>query len=254
MKRELAAAVNDNLRDTFVTLAEEFHSGERRQFGPLTVAATGVPVPVFNRVFVFEAPSADRLSAAVEWMAQRDVPFWVTVADPVVEAIEESLSDRDYDLVKAAEHPGMAMAPLDEIPPAESVAEIREVTDPDDLDAFSRVAASVFEIPLAVEKRIDETALAIDDVRLFLGNVDGDPAACGLLSRTGDVAGVYTIGVVDAYRRRGIGEAMSREVLRAGRDARCPVGALQSSEMAYPLYESMGFETVRTYHLFEPAS
>jgi len=251
MARDLAADANENLRSTFGTLAESVRSGEYRQFGPLAATSAGVPVPIFNRVFVFDVPSREELSAAVEWMSGRGAPFWVTVTEPVVEGVEDHLAD--LGLVKAAEQPGMAMTSLDEIPPRDSAADIDEVADREELDDFSRVVASVFEIPLEVERRVDRAALAADDVHPFLGRVDGRPAASGLLARTGDVAGVYTIGVVEEFRRQGIGEAMSREVLRAGREAGCQVAVLQSSETAYPLYEGMGFETVVTYHLFEPA-
>jgi len=254
MPRDLATDANDNLRSVVVRLAEELPAGAHRTFGPLTAAAAGVPVPIFNRVFVFDAPPAADLTAAVDWIAEREVTFWVTATDRAVEAVEIHCPDLDRDLAKATEQPGMAMASLDEIPARTSVAEIREVTDPDELADFSGVAASIFDIPLDVERRVDRAALAMDDVRPFLGRVEGDPAACGLLARSGDVAGVYTIGVVEEFRRRGIGKAMSWEVLRAGRDAGCRVGVLQSSEMAVPLYEEMGFETVTTYHLFEPAA
>ena len=127
------------------------------------------------------------------------------------------------------------------------------MTEPDDREAFSTVTASAFEWALNVAEPVDRAALAADDVRLFLGSLDGQPAASGLLIRSGDVAGVYSIGVVEEFRRQGLGEAMSWAVLRAGREAGCHVGVLQSSEMGYPLYERMGFETVVTYHHFEPA-
>ena len=45
----------------------------------------------------------------------------------------------------------MAMAPLDEIPALDSVADISEVTGPDELDDFSRVVASVFGISRGVK-------------------------------------------------------------------------------------------------------
>lgn len=253
MPRDLVADANDNLRSTFASLAEALQDGEVRQFGPLTAACAGVPVPVFNRVFVFEAPPLDELSAAVDWMAGHEVPFWVTATDPAVERVETHLPDLECDLVKAAEHPGMAMAPLDEVPPPGPVAEIEAVTDPDDLDDYSGVAASVFGTPEDVERRLDRAALGGDRMRLFLGRVDGEPAGSGLLARSGDVAGVYSIGVLEAFRRRGIGRAMTRAVLRAGRDAGCDAGVLQASEMATPLYGELGFETFVTYHLFEPA-
>jgi len=182
-------------------------------------------------------------------MSERNVPFWVTVTDPVVEAIKEHLAD--LNLVKATEQPGMAMASLDEIPPRNSAADIAEVTDTDELDDFNRVAASVFRTPLDVAEQVYQVALVGDEKRLFLGRVNGYPAACGLLIQSGDVAGVYTIGMSEEFRRQGIGEVMSWEVLRAGREAGCHVGVLQSSDMAYPLYKKMGFETVVTYHHFE---
>ncbi|WP_435348558.1 GNAT family N-acetyltransferase [Haloarchaeobius sp. HRN-SO-5] len=249
---DIVAAANENLRRAFGMLAAEARSGESRQFGPLTVAAAGVPAPIFNRVFVFDVPPVGELSAAVAWLAERDVPFWVTVTDPAVEAVETHRAD--LDLVKAAEQPGMAMAPLDEIPPRDPVAEFAEVTDPAERDEFSTVTASAFGWPRDVVAQVDRAALAADDIRLFLGRVDGQPAASGLLIQSGHVAGVYTIGVVEELRRRGIGEAMTWEVLRAGREAGCQVGVLQSSEMGAPLYEGMGFETVVTYHHFEPAT
>ncbi len=251
MTREFVAAANENLRSAFVRLANEARTGATRQFGPLAAASAGVPVPLFNRVFLFEVPHAGDLSAAVAWMAERDVPFLVTVTGPVLENVTSHLDD--LDLVRAGEQPGMAMASLDGIPPPGSAADIAEVTDPDEREAFSAVTASAFGMEPDGAEQLDRAALAAENVRLFLGSLDGRPAASGLLVRSGDVAGLYSIGVREPFRRRGIGEAMSRAVLRAGREAGCRVGVLQSSEMGYPLYERMGFETVVTYHQFEPA-
>lgn len=249
---DIVTVANENLRRAFGVLADEARSGESRRFGPIAAAAADVPAPLFNRAFVFDAPPIGELSAAVAWLAERDVPFWVTATEPAVEVVEDHRAD--LDLEKAAEQPGMALTSLDEIPPQDSVAEIVEVTDPDEREAYSAVTASAFGWPPAVVEPVDRAALAADDVRSFLGNVDGDPAASGLLVRSDDVAGVYSIGVVEEFRRRGIGEAMTRAVLRAGREAGCQVGVLQSSEMGHPLYERMGFETVVTYHQFEPAT
>lgn len=255
MTRDLVADVNDNLASAFVTLADNVPNGETRQFGPLIGASAGVPARIYNRVFVYERPSRDDLAAAVAWLADRDVPSAVSVAEPVIDDVEPLAAD--VGLVRCGNDwpdsmPGMAMDSLDEIPPNETNADIVEVTTSDELDVFIRVAASVFETPLEIAGQVYQAAMATER-GLFLGRVDGQPAACGLLIRSEDVAGVYTIGVAEKFRRLGIGEAMSWQVLRAGREAGCQVGVLQSTEMAYPLYEKMGFETVITYHHFEPA-
>ena len=53
---------------------------------------------------------------------------------------------------------------------------------------------------------------------------------------------------------RGIGEAISRQVLRAGADVGCEVGVLQASPMGHPLYEKMGFEEVIDYRQLVPSA
>lgn len=84
----------------------------------------------------------------------------------------------------------------------------------------------------------------------FITHIDGEPAACGQLLRTDDVAGVYSIAVREQFRRRGLGAAISWTVLAAGRDAGCSIGVLQASPMGEPVYDQMGFETITRYHLF----
>jgi ribosomal protein S18 acetylase RimI-like enzyme len=68
--------------------------------------------------------------------------------------------------------------------------------------------------------------------------------------QTGDVAGIYTMGVLESARRNGIGKAVACELLRTGRAEGCEVAVSQSSEMAKSLYEDLVFEPVTTYHHF----
>lgn len=255
MARDLVADVNDNLQAPFVKLANQVREGETRQFGPLRGASVGVPVPIYNRIFVFDPPPRDELAAAVAWLTDRDVPFAVTVTEPHVEDLEALAADvglrrREED---PQTEPGMALPSLDDINPSESEADISIVSDLDELDDFVRVFAEVFDAPSDLVQQVTPATLLTDDtIHLFVGRVDGKAIACGRLVQTGDVAGVYAIGVTEAFRRQGIGKAMTWEVLRVGREAGCQVGGLQSSEMAYPLFQQMGFETVVTYHHFEP--
>ena len=65
---------------------------------------------------------------------------------------------------------------------------------------------------------------------------------------------MYTIAVREAFRRRGIGELLTWETLRAGRDLGCEVGVLQASEMGKPIYARMGFEETVRYRMLVPAT
>ena len=256
MTRDLVTDANRNLRTCFLRLADDVPGGETRQFGPLTGASTGLPLPIYNRVFVFDSPPWEELAAAVAWLVDRAVPSAVTVTESVVDTVEELAADIGLSRMEEIPLPvpGMAMPSLDEIPPSESAATITEATTVEELDPFVAVAAAVFETPPEVAEQVYRAAVTADEARLFLGTVNDRPAASGVLIRSGDVAGVYTIAVKEAFRRQGIGEAMSWRVLRAGRAAGCQVGVLQSSEMAAPLYEGMGFETVVNYYHFAPDS
>lgn len=241
-------------------LANHIPDGETRQFGAITAASAGAPAAVYNRVYVFDTPSRNNLAAAVDWMEERVAWFLVTVAAPVVDVVEALTNDlglqRNTELnwMSGGSQPGMALGSLDEIPSSTSRAAISEVSDSESFDDFVTVFASVFDAPRDDAEQIYQHSVTADEASLFVGRIDDQPIACGQLHRNRDVAGVYIIGVDEAFRRQGIGNAMTSAVLRAGRTAGCEVGVLQSSEMAYTLYERMGFETVVRYHHFEPTT
>lgn len=254
MVRDLVADVNDNFRTTGVRLAQHNPDGKTCHLGPLTAASAGIPAAYFNRIFVFDPPPQDHLAAAVAWMAEHDLPFFVTVAGPMLDAVEDLADDFGFERIDQLNwtsndsQPGMALTSLDNIPPNQSVAAIFEVTDSAGFDDFVTSFGTVFEAPPAHVEQVYRPLLPAAEARLFVGRVKGQPVACGHLEQSGDVAGIYNIGVVQEFRRQGLGEAMSWAVLRAGREAGCRVGVLQSSEMAYPLYQKMGFETVVDYY------
>ena len=252
MTGDLAAAANRNLRAAYRGPAAFLEEGETRQFGSITAAATGLPISHFDRLAVLEEPAPEDLQAAIRWLAERQSAYRVTVADPVLPAVESLLAD--HDLVETGREPGMAMGPLPEPPSAPAHVAIERVTDRAGLEAFVEVAAAVFGFPLDVARDLLAPGVVEESGMAYLvGRVGGDPVACGQLVGTGDVAGVYSIGVREGHRREGVGEAVSWAVLEAGRDAGCEVGVLQASDMGRSLYERMGFEPVVTYHYYAPA-
>lgn len=254
MSRDYVSDVNTNWRTTAIKLCDHIPDSKVRRFGLLTGASAGIPSPIYNQIFIFDSPSRRDLEAAVTWMLKRDVPFWVTVPEPLTEEVREHATEIDL-VMRDEVTPGMVLTSLDELPSNEVTTDISTVSNTDELDEYVEVAATVFGMSKDKVRQTNPPSLLDDDeMSVFVGRVDGQPVACGRLVRSGDVAGVYAIGVVEEFRRRGIGEAMTWEVLRAGREAGCQVGVLQSSEMAYSLYERMGFETVVNYRHFEPAT
>lgn len=249
MSFDLRAAERQNHLDAYISLAKS-RDGEVRQFGPITAISTGIPHPEFNRVFVFESPAHDDFTTAMEWVESRNVPFWLTTTESTSQLIEDLATDHNFRKINQT-HPGMVLESLAEIPSQDSDVDIIEVTDSTGLEDFISVFSTVFDVP-GEYLRPDPSNATDDNARTaFVGYLDDRPVATGSLFRSDSVAGVFAIAVVEDARNRGIGEAITWGVLRAGRDAGCRIGALQSSEIAIPLYEKMGFETVETYHYFE---
>ena len=248
------AAVNTNLRDAFVKLADCSHAGTVERFGSITATATRAPTPLFNRAFALDFPVHEDLTDAVAWLAQREVPFWVTVTADDVRAVTALDLESPLEPI-AGRQPGMVLSSLDDIPVADGSVEIKQVTNVEKFEEWVAVAASAFGMADEILYHLDPACLlADDDIRFFTGWLDGHPVATGQLIKTGPVAGVYNIGVLDDTRRHGFGEALTWHVLRTGRDLGCQTGVLQSSEMAYPLYTKMGFEPVVQYRNLEPVT
>lgn len=254
MERDQRADLETNWAAWLSFMTDQVPAGETHTVGSIRCCSVGVPIPLFNQAFVFEEPSVDDLQSAVGWLSQREVPFWVTAPESVANAIGEIAVTPG--LVSEGTMPGMALAPLGDVPAgAVGAADRQLVTDPALLSDVAVVTAEAFGAPLEAAQMLAPASM-LDDERCswFVTHVDGEPAACGQLLRTDDVAGVYSIAVREQFRRRGLGAAISWTVLAAGRDAGCSVGVLQASPMGEPVYRRMGFETVTPYHLLVPSA
>ncbi|MFN8468676.1 MAG: GNAT family N-acetyltransferase, partial [Caldilineaceae bacterium] len=87
-------------------------------------------------------------------------------------------------------------------------------------------------------------------LRRYVGYLNGVPvAASGLVLQAG-VAGIFAVATLPHARGKGIGGAMTRVPLLDARAEGYAVGTLQASEMGYPVYKRLGFETVCGIELY----
>ena len=81
-------------------------------------------------------------------------------------------------------------------------------------------------------------------LRRYVGYLGGVPvAASGLVLHSG-AAGIFAVTTLPAARRQCIGAAMTRIPLLDALAEGYKVGTLQASEIGYPVYKKLGFETV----------
>lgn len=93
--------------------------------------------------------------------------------------------------------------------------------------------------------------------RHYLGRLGGKPVATATLFEHGGNAGIYFVSTVPAFRRRGIGSAVTLAALWDAGACGCSLGVLRSSSQAVSMYKRLGFVTyckVSTYELHVPLS
>jgi GNAT superfamily N-acetyltransferase len=243
---DLAAAANANFLASFGTLAESSADGRVQEFGRVFAFVTGFPIALFNGCVVAEQSRPDELRAAVGWVRGHRVPYRVWIAESLVDALgavaDEFRLERD-----PVPYPNMVLDPVPEPPiPAEGVA-VMPAGPSGGMQDFLDVSVELGLSRELAERVFAPGFVANPDVLLFTGWLEGRPAGTSLAIRSGDVSGVYNVGVVPAARRRGVGTALTWASVGAGRAWECEPVVLQSSEMALPMYEAMGFRTVVSY-------
>jgi GNAT superfamily N-acetyltransferase len=75
------------------------------------------------------------------------------------------------------------------------------------------------------------------------------PVACGALSMSHGVAGIYNMATIAEFEGRGIATALAAELLREARERGLRVATLTASPRGALVYRRLGFEKVSEYRL-----
>jgi GNAT superfamily N-acetyltransferase len=220
---------------------------------------TGIPEPLFNAVFrAHLAPS--EVEGAIEEIrldaAAWDVPlFWWLTPTTTPPDLGSTLLQHGF--VHAGTVPGMAvdLARLDSQLPLPRGLTIQVVKDSATLDVWAEIAAvgTGFTPPVAAMMRTLEQDVGLrpaNALRRYVGYLDGTAVAVSGLVQHSGVAGIFAVATLPEARGQGIGAAMTRIPLRHALDNGYKVGTLQASEMGYPVYRRLGFETVCGIELY----
>ena len=239
----LVEASDRSLIDSFRKLSMQI--GEVLDAGEVFAFSTGLSVALFNGCTVLSPVSATDLRGALDWLKARDVPFSAWVDEKRASGAAGVLTafglepDPDPD-------PGMALHPLPPVPRPAAGVRIARV---DEASLAEHVGMRLADgmPPDVVAALFSSEFLADPDVEMFTAFLDGDPVGGSVAIRSGDVAGVYAVGTMEAARRRGVGTAATWACVTAAEGWGCETVVLQSSEMGLGVYRAMGFETVVDY-------
>ena len=79
-------------------------------------------------------------------------------------------------------------------------------------------------------------------IKLYIGTLDGVPVARSMVFFSSGVVGLYLVSVLEPFRNRGIGTAMTVEPLLDAREDGYHVSVLMATELGERIYSKIGFE------------
>jgi ribosomal protein S18 acetylase RimI-like enzyme len=85
----------------------------------------------------------------------------------------------------------------------------------------------------------------------LIAEANGTVVGTGVATFNGPVAWIGTIWVDPAWRRKGLGRALTLATMEAGEAAGCRTFVLVATEVGQPLYEGLGFEIQTWYQIKE---
>lgn len=246
-------AVEGNLRESFRILARHSRTGEVREYDGVTVASAGVAFQMFNAAFFSsavkdEADLRRRVAQCAVHFGARGLGWacWICT-DWLPEALRPRLRQvfRDYEMRFAADMPGMIS---DRLPPPRRALprlEIRRVGRGETRNDFCALGSTCFNVPLPWFSQVFGNDDVWAEFASWVGYADGIPVATAAAVAGAGVIGLYNIGTLPGYQRRGYGEAIMRHAIaEACREHGVEGTILQSTMQGLRLYERLKYRTV----------
>jgi GNAT superfamily N-acetyltransferase len=245
----VAGAVAEGLR----RLSEGANGGALDDVGGAFCWYSSSYVPVYNGAGMFFEHLFNRstLLAIEEFYEQRGRPYALVTLDGLVSESSERLSRLNY--VQFEYSPAMWLEGetrrWQEGPGGYRVSRVESLSD---LAAFRLVLSRVFSIsPYEVNLVLTDRVLEFPAVRHYLAWSGSEPVATTSLVLSGPMAGIWNVGTLPEYRRRGIAAELMHNAVSEALAFGYTSSMLLATFSGLPLYERLGYRTVSTVRMFE---
>jgi GNAT superfamily N-acetyltransferase len=245
MSAEDVTAIETITRNCFRSFAN-FPNAELIDDGKIFGVMSHLAIPFFSGIATTQL-EVDEVEPVIDRFREKNCPFrwWLTPSTRPRE-LESTLEANG--MRHAYDAPGM-LADLTTVPldtPVPHGITIRRLKHVDELTDWLDVFTVVFSSP-EHEQHVWRDAYVRCGVaehapwQHFVA-FDGDvPVATTSVLIEGDLAGVYFVATLEQARGRGIGAAVTRAGMRYARNIGATRAALQSSELGFGVYRSLGF-------------
>lgn len=205
--------------EVFVTADPTLGASVDRVGGATAFRWPAVPVVLFNHVIGLgddRAPEDDEIDRILAFYRNEGLPCHVQLS-PLAgqEDLGRRLAARGLE-----RHPSWGVLALtpDSRNPATILPSISvEPVDDTNRDDFVRVLLEAFQMSSPIDRAII-AMIGVPDVLSFLARYDGEPAGTGQLIVSAGVGGLYSGGVLERFRRRGLHTALISARVQAALD------------------------------------
>ncbi len=221
--------------------------GCSERVGPWLCVDAGLGVSKFNIAAVVDTVASPRkaLREAMDWFAGRGINARLDLRGSADGAVLAASLVEGFTFW--GREASMLWHPLPRgstsSPAGLSVLEVRSDSDIDLYCAADRDEFGDQDFQATMAARASE----IPGVSMHLGLVDGRPVARSMAIVSGPLVGVYNVYVAPAERANGYGKALTLAAVAAGQGAGATAACLESTELGFPVYESLGFRRVDDY-------
>jgi GNAT superfamily N-acetyltransferase len=217
--------------------------GAWAQLGTVQVHTTGLQPRHWNGACLTAPMDLDAvLPDVAAWFAARDKPWGLLIPaelDVQPTGLEHAL-DQGVMLRTLTDLPDVDPLPVREDAPPEHVALVQAEAFGDGYD----VTLAFVTPTLQPDRRPPQTTVT---------TYDGDaPIGCATVAFVDGVAGVFGVAVREAWRRRGIGAALTAQCLQLAAAAGCDLAYLNPSPMAHATYTRLGFRDALPFRIWVP--
>lgn len=250
---ELASAVHENLYALFRSM-RVIPGCEIVESDNFACHHASLTNPMFKGVWKTRlSPDEieDGIDGAVAWFEGRNEPsfFWWTDSLTQPSDLTERLMRRGFD-GNVEGDPGMALDlhGLTETTSLPNGFTITRATTGNSLEDWCDVFTAAFDMPLSGGQAwVDATVQAGGENapwHLYVGYFEDEPVSTSILFNGAGVAGIYGIGTLPEWRRKGFAAAITMQPLLDARQQGYRFAVLFATRMGYPMYQRLGFREV----------
>lgn len=209
----------------------------------------GVPARWGMQAHVVDEPDGGALDAALDWLRARRADF--VLRTPHRWAGSAAFSLRGLHPVDALPALALVLDPWSAPPPPAGL----EISAPRSRAEFVEAYAGSFAMPVELAEALVAPAdLDSPSSAHLVGRVDGVTVGTAMLRVANGCGCVSGVGVLPAYRGRGVGSALTAAATTAARERGCDVAFLHATDVGRGLYERLGYAQIDVHVDLAPSA